>query len=85
MFVSQPLLDVLIGRGIEDADSFIRAPSWSDLPDPFSIPGMEEAVDRVLAAVREKQRITVDGDYVVSEIMLPKEHLSCLRWTWRPH
>lgn len=63
MFVSQPLLDVLMGRGIEDVDSFIRAPSWSDLPDPFSIPGMEEAVDRVLVAVREKQRITVDGDY----------------------
>jgi single-stranded DNA-specific DHH superfamily exonuclease len=63
MFVSQPLLDVLIGRGIEDVDSFICAPSWSDLPDPFSIPGLEEAVDRVLVAVREKQRITVDGDY----------------------
>jgi hypothetical protein len=29
---------------------------------------MEEAVDRVLAAVREKQRITVDGDYVESAI-----------------
>ena len=63
MFVSQPLLDVLIGRGIEDVDAFICAPSWSDLPDPFSIPGLEEAVDRVLVAVREKQRITVDGDY----------------------
>jgi single-stranded DNA-specific DHH superfamily exonuclease len=69
MFVSQPLLDVLIGWGIEDIDAFIRAPSWSDLPDPFSIPGLEEAVDRVLVAVREKQRITVDGDYVECAIM----------------
>ena len=32
MFLCQPLLDVLIGRGIEDVDSFIQPPSWSDLP-----------------------------------------------------
>lgn len=63
MFLCQPLLDVLIGRGIEDVDSFIQPPSWNDLPDPFSIPGMAPAVDRVLAAVRQKQRITVFGDY----------------------
>ncbi len=63
MFLCQPLLDVFIGRGIEDVDSFIQPPSWNDLPDPFSIPGMAPAVDRVLAAVRQKQRITVFGDY----------------------
>jgi single-stranded-DNA-specific exonuclease len=63
MFLCQPLLDVLIGRGIEDVDSFIQSPSWSNLPDPLSIPGMAQAVDRVLVAVREKQRITIHGDY----------------------
>lgn len=63
MFLCQPLLDVLIGREIEDVDSFIQPPSWSDLPDPLSIPGMTQAVDRVLGAVRQKQRITVFGDY----------------------
>lgn len=63
MFLCQPLLDVLIGRGIEDIDSFIQPPSWNDLPDPFSIAGMAPAVDRVLAAVRQKKRITVFGDY----------------------
>lgn len=63
MFLCQPLLDVLIGRGIENVDSFIQAPSWSDLPDPLSIPGMAQAVDRALAAVRENQRITIHGDY----------------------
>jgi single-stranded-DNA-specific exonuclease len=63
MFLCQPLLDVLISRGIEDVDSFIQAPSWSNLPDPHSIPGMAQAVDRVLVAVREKQRITIHGDY----------------------
>jgi len=63
MFLCQPLLDVLVARGVEDIDSFIQLPSWDDLPDPKSIPGMTSAVDRVLAAVRAKQRITIFGDY----------------------
>jgi len=63
MFLCQPLLDVLIGRGIEDIDSFIQPPSWNDLPGPESIPGMTSAVDRVLAAIRDKERIAVFGDY----------------------
>jgi len=62
MFLCQPLLDVLRGRGIEDVDSFIQPPSWNDLPDPLSMTGMTSAVDRVLAAVRDKQRITIFGD-----------------------
>ena len=63
MFLCQPLLDVLIGREIEEIDSFIQTPSWNDLPEPASISGMTQAVDRVLSAVREKRRITVFGDY----------------------
>jgi single-stranded-DNA-specific exonuclease len=63
MFLCQPLLDFLIGRGIEDVDSFIQPPSWNDLPAPESIPGMTSAVDRVLAAVRDKQRVAIFGDY----------------------
>ena len=63
MFLCQPLLYVLIARGIEDIDSFIQPPSWSDLPDPVSIPGMIGAIDRVLAAVRDRQRIAIFGDY----------------------
>src|ERR1700757_1070189 len=63
MFLCQPLLDFLIGRGIEDVDSFIQPPSWNDLPDPVSIPGMIGAIDRVLAAVRDRQRIAIFGDY----------------------
>jgi single-stranded-DNA-specific exonuclease len=63
MFLCQSLLEVLIARGIEDIDSFIQPPSWSDLPKPTSIPGMTEAVDRVLAAVRDKKRIAIFGDY----------------------
>jgi single-stranded-DNA-specific exonuclease len=63
MFFNPLLLDVLAGRGIEDIDAFLKDPTWNDLPDPMSIPFMGLAVDRVLRAVRGKERITIHGDY----------------------
>ena len=63
MFLCQPLVEALAGRGIEDIDAFLEVPSWSDLPDPFSIPSMEKAAARVLSAVRNRERITIHGDY----------------------
>ncbi len=63
MFLNTLLLDVLAGRGIEDIDAFLRDPTWNDLPDPMSIPSMEQAVDRVLRAVRDRERIAIHGDY----------------------
>jgi hypothetical protein len=53
MFLSQPLLDVLIGRGIRDIDEFLRQPSFNDLAGPFSIPSLRAAVDQVLLAIKE--------------------------------
>jgi hypothetical protein len=63
------LLEVLAGRGIEDIDAFLKVPSWNDLPDPFSIPSMEKAADRVLCTVRRRERITIFGDYVERVMM----------------
>jgi single-stranded-DNA-specific exonuclease len=63
MFLSQPLLDVLIGRDVKDVDEFLRQPSFSDLDDPFSIPNLRTAVDRVLVAIKEQKRIAIYGDY----------------------
>ncbi len=63
MFLCQPLLEVLAGRGIEDIDAFLQVPSWNDLPDPFSISSMERATARVLGAVRDRERISIFGDY----------------------
>lgn len=70
MFLSQPLLDVLIERDIRDVDEFLRQPSFSDLADPFSIPNLRAAVDRVLVAIKEHKRIGAFGDYVKCAIML---------------
>ena len=63
MFLCQPLLEALAGRGIEDIDAFLKVPSWNDLPDPFSIPSMEKAAARVLCAIQNRERITIHGDY----------------------
>ncbi len=63
MFLCQPLLEVLAGRGIEDIDDFLKVPSWNDLPDPFAIPSMEQAAARVLCAVRRREHIAIHGDY----------------------
>jgi single-stranded-DNA-specific exonuclease len=63
MFLCQPLLEVLSGRGIGDIDAFLKVPSWNDLPDPFSIPSMEKATAPVLTAIRGGERITIFGDY----------------------
>jgi single-stranded-DNA-specific exonuclease len=63
MFLCQPLLEVLAGRGIEDIDALLKVPSWNDLPDPFAIPSMERATARVLDAIRNRERTTIFGDY----------------------
>jgi len=58
---------LLIQRGIEDFDtakSFFR-PDLSDLHDPFLMLGMREAVDRILTAIDQKEKIMVYGDYDV--------------------
>jgi single-stranded-DNA-specific exonuclease len=72
MFLSQPLVEVLVGRGVVDIDAFLQVPTWNDLPDPFSIASMEKATARVLGAIRNRKRITIFGER--------------LRWNpWRPH
>jgi single-stranded-DNA-specific exonuclease len=63
VFLCQPIADVLMARGIEDVDSFLEQPSWNHLPDPFSIPSMENAAARALDAIRRRERITIFGDY----------------------
>ena len=63
MFLCQPLLEVLAGRGIEDIEAFLKMSSWNDLPDPFSIPSMEKSAARVLRGIRKRERITIFGDY----------------------
>ena len=60
-----PVARVLASRGIGDPESGERFlnPRLSDLADPFEIPGMRVAVDRIWKAIDAGDRITVFGDY----------------------
>ncbi len=59
--------ELLLRRGvrtIEGANAFF-SPSTSDLEDPFSMPDMDKAVNRLNKAMGAKERIMVYGDYDV--------------------
>ena len=58
---------ILQNRGIsspEEAKRFLY-PTLSDLPDPFTMKGMEKAVRRIVQALRNQEKITLFGDYDV--------------------
>lgn len=59
--------DLLVQRGIttiSEAEKFFH-PSLRDLHDPFLMPDMDKAVDRLNRAMGSKERIMVYGDYDV--------------------
>ncbi|MDE6782203.1 MAG: DHH family phosphoesterase, partial [Paramuribaculum sp.] len=62
-----PISELLALRGItsaEEAEKFFH-PSLKDLHDPFLMPDMHKAVDRLNKAMGKKERIMVYGDYDV--------------------
>lgn len=61
-----PLLaGLLLNRGIRDAEEARRFlnPNLSDLHDPYLLEDMEAAVQRLLTALAERQKICIYGDY----------------------
>jgi len=80
MRISPLLAQVLIARGLHDASSarsFIDA-RMNDLLDPCSMPGIEEASERVIAALNAKRRITIFGDYDVDGMTATSILLQCI-------
>src|SRR6185312_4865150 len=65
--ISLPLCNILIQRGIdtfEKAKDYFR-PQLSQLHDPFLMKDMEKAVERILLAINNNEKILVFGDYDV--------------------
>ncbi len=80
MKVSPLLAQVLIARGFRDAPSarsFIDA-RMTDLLEPSSMSGIEEAAERVIAALNAKRRITIYGDYDVDGMTATSILLQCI-------
>ncbi|HKE87151.1 MAG TPA: single-stranded-DNA-specific exonuclease RecJ [Vicinamibacterales bacterium] len=57
-------------RGMTDADRARRflSPTLDDLLDPFTLADMGAAVDRILRAIAQRERIAIHGDYDVDGI-----------------
>lgn len=65
--VSPILAQVLVNRGVRDAAAaraFLN-PQLNDLADPDLLPGIDAAVQRILAAARNREKVLVYGDYDV--------------------
>ncbi len=70
MGVSRIVAQLLLNRGIDSvakAEKFF-APSLNDCYNPFTMKGMEKAVEKVWQALRQKKKILVFGDFDVDGI-----------------
>jgi single-stranded-DNA-specific exonuclease len=63
--ISTAFAQILVNRGLKDTDTIknFLNPSFDNLHDPFQIPDMERAVQRLKSAVEKGETILVHGDY----------------------
>lgn len=53
---------LLYNRGIKESEDFLN-PDFGNLRDPFLLPGMKKAVDRILEAAKNKEKVGIFADY----------------------
>ncbi len=72
---------VLVNRGIDSVDEAKRflTPSTEDLCDPFLLPDIEKAVDRLAKAIQDQELIFIYGDYDVDGVSATSLYLEVLR------
>ena len=68
--VPQIIANILVNRGVETYDQarLFFSPGWNDLHDPFLMKDMSKAVQRIVDALRNNERIFIYGDYDVDGI-----------------
>jgi single-stranded-DNA-specific exonuclease len=67
-------------RKIEDPGAFFCEATFEDLHDPFFFDGMDSAVERILEAIAQKERIVIYGDYDVDGTSGSALLIHTLRW-----
>ncbi len=68
--ISELTARVLVNRGIktpEDAEKFIY-PKLSHFEDPFLIPDIKKACERIISAKEKKEKVVIYGDYDVDGV-----------------
>ena len=79
--ISRVLAQLLINRDVRDVDTgraFLQ-PQLSGLHDPWLLPDMERASDRIRDAIRSGEKIVIYGDYDVDGISATALLLRCLK------
>lgn len=72
---------ILVSRGLDnpaEAERFLSS-SLGDLPDPFTMKGMDRAVERLIRALRQQEKVVVYGDYDVDGVSSSAMLVSFLR------
>ena len=65
--INRLLATILVNREIENVEQYL-APKRNDFHDPFEMPDMEKAVERIIKAIESKEKIIIFGDYDVDGI-----------------
>lgn len=68
--ISPLLAQCLVNRGFDEStkiENFL-SPRLKNLSDPFDLPDMDKAVDRLFRAREEKERLVIFGDYDVDGV-----------------
>ena len=67
--INKLLSNILVNRGItvEKAKVFLN-PNRNDFHDPFQMPDMQKAVERIMKARKNKEKVIIFGDYDVDGI-----------------
>ncbi len=68
--VTRLLATILANRGIVEEDKIRKflEPTREDFYDPFLMPDMKVAVNRIIEAMNKKEKIIIYGDYDVDGI-----------------
>lgn len=68
--VSRLVANILANKGLKNSREIevFLYPRRSDFYDPFLMPDMEIAVDRIIKAINEKEKVAIYGDYDVDGI-----------------
>ncbi len=79
--ISKLLAKILINRDVVDDESInvFLNPTRDDFYDPFLMPDMEKAVERIIKAINTKEKVMIYGDYDVdgiTSITVLKKYLS---------
>lgn len=65
--INKLLATIIVNREIEDIPTFLT-PTRQDFHNPYLLPDMQIAVDRIETAIKENEKIMIYGDYDVDGI-----------------